>query len=123
MHRRSVFLVDEHLCASTMTSSLPNSLQRTLGKLPVVSDVRKDRKRKALQNELLSAHITDAYLEPEPTVGEYVKSILPTGSDALHYVANTFPCHKWFFRYNLRWFLGDLIAGKSTRPVLSRCTL
>jgi sodium-independent sulfate anion transporter 11 len=82
-----------------------------LGKLPLIGTYRKDKARRTAQDTLYSSNTADGYLEPEPTVGEWVRQVVPTRYQALHYIADTFPCSRWLFNYNLTWFLGDLIAG------------
>jgi hypothetical protein len=93
--------------------SFTSKASGALGKLPVVGEYRKDRARRAAQDTMFSSNATDGFLEPEPTVGEWFRGIAPTGHQALCYVADTFPCSKWLFNYNLTWFWGDLVAGKS----------
>ena len=59
-----------------------------------------------------SVESADNYVEEEPTSLEYVKSLVPTGADALHYFVSLFPFTHWITRYNLQWLYGDLVAGK-----------
>lgn len=56
---------------------------------------------------------TYSYLEPEPTSAEWLKEISPSWQDVGRYFYNLFPFLSWITRYNLQWFLGDMIAGKS----------
>ena len=55
----------------------------------------------------------DIYLEDEPTVKEFLKELVPTKEGAANYVRSVFPSASWIRRYNVRWLLGDVIAGKS----------
>jgi hypothetical protein len=93
---------------------LASKASGALGQLPVVGEYRKHKAQRVAQDTFLSANAADGFLEPEPTVGEWFRGIVPSRHQALCYVADTFPCSKWLFNYNLTWFWGDLIAGKST---------
>lgn len=53
------------------------------------------------------------YVEPDPTTGEWIKAHTPTAKQVGHYFYNIFPFIHWIGYYNLQWFIGDLIAGKS----------
>lgn len=54
----------------------------------------------------------EPYEESEPTVGEWLQSIAPTGRGILGYLSSLFPFIHWITRYNTTWLLGDFIAGK-----------
>ena len=86
-------------------------LTRAVGKLPVIGQLRKDEERKAAQDSWFSENHGDEYFDSEPTVWEWVKGQAPSKLAVLYYIADTFPCSKWLFNYNLQWFLGDLVAG------------
>lgn len=51
------------------------------------------------------------YVEQDPTVGEWLRDVIPNGSQVIRYLSNLFPFSRWIFSYNLRWLLGDMIAG------------
>ncbi|KFA65182.1 hypothetical protein S40285_01483 [Stachybotrys chlorohalonatus IBT 40285] len=53
----------------------------------------------------------DIFFEPEPSVSEVFKELVPTRAGALNYVSSLFPSAEWLPRYNLRWLLGDVVAG------------
>jgi solute carrier family 26 (sodium-independent sulfate anion transporter), member 11 len=53
------------------------------------------------------------YLEEEPTVGEWMRSLKPTKAGAKYYIKSLFPSALWMWRYNWRWLFGDAIAGWS----------
>lgn len=53
----------------------------------------------------------DYYPEPEPTVGEWLRSQVPTPGGVLRYARNTFVFTQWLPHYNLTWMVGDCIAG------------
>lgn len=54
-----------------------------------------------------------SYIEPDPTTGEWIKAHTPTSRQVGRYFYNLFPFIHWLGYYNLQWFIGDLIAGKS----------
>lgn len=56
---------------------------------------------------------TEPYIDQEPTVTEWFQEIAPSPRSVLRYVKNLFPFISWIGKYNLTWFGGDLIAGKS----------
>lgn len=56
---------------------------------------------------------TYSYLEPEPTTGEWIREHTPSGRELRLYFRNLFPFLGWLPKYNVRWFLGDLVAGMS----------
>jgi solute carrier family 26 (sodium-independent sulfate anion transporter), member 11 len=63
---------------------------------------------------VFSVQTVDSFIEPEPTTSEWVQGIIPSRHDLLAYTRSLFPFTYWIGRYNLQWFLGDMVAGKST---------
>lgn len=59
-----------------------------------------------------SVSSADTYVEQEPSTGEWIRSIIPTGRGMLRWAYNLFPFVHWIGRYNLQWLSGDLVAGK-----------
>lgn len=59
-------------------------------------------------------HSADVYVEEEPTSMEWVASTIPTGQQLVDWLISLFPFMAWIGRYNLQWFAGDLVAGKSS---------
>ena len=53
----------------------------------------------------------DSYIETEPTVGDWFRSIAWTRKMVLQYLWDLFPFTKWIHRYNVQWMIGDLVAG------------
>ncbi|KAE9964397.1 hypothetical protein EG328_010485 [Venturia inaequalis] len=51
------------------------------------------------------------YIEHDPTVREWFREATPNGKQVIHYFSSLFPFSRWIFSYNLRWLLGDIIAG------------
>lgn len=66
---------------------------------------------------VFSTGTADTYVEPEPTSAEWIYEHTPTWHDILNYFISLFPFLTWIGRYNLQWFLGDLVAGKSCANV------
>ena len=62
---------------------------------------------------VFSVSSADTYVEQEPTTAEWLTELLPTGKGVIDYLSGLFPFVHWIGRYNLQWFLGDLIAGTS----------
>ncbi|KAF4124523.1 solute carrier family 26 (sodium-independent sulfate anion transporter), member 11 [Geosmithia morbida] len=52
-----------------------------------------------------------AYIETDPTVGEWLLRHRPTRRSAVRYVRSLFPFLGWLPRYNTKWFIGDAIGG------------
>ncbi|KAH8431740.1 SLC26/SulP family anion transporter [Aspergillus melleus] len=61
---------------------------------------------------------TYSYLEPEPTSFDWLKELWPTWGQFGRYVYSLFPFLSWITRYNLQWFIGDLIAGITVGAVV-----
>ncbi|KAL2265084.1 hypothetical protein VTJ83DRAFT_7594 [Remersonia thermophila] len=53
----------------------------------------------------------NCYTEPEPTVGGWLRSLIPTPQSAVRYVRSVFLFTQWLPRYNWTWLIGDSIAG------------
>jgi len=53
----------------------------------------------------------DLYIEHDITVLDWAHSLLPSKKGTIRYLTSLFPCIDWIPRYNLRWMLGDAIAG------------
>ncbi|KAH7123889.1 sulfate transporter family-domain-containing protein [Dendryphion nanum] len=60
----------------------------------------------------------DSYVENEPTAGEWLHEIVPSGHDVLNYIIRLFPFLKWIGRYNVQWLIGDLVAGITVGAVV-----
>jgi sodium-independent sulfate anion transporter 11 len=54
----------------------------------------------------------DIYAEDDPTVQEWFAEITPSLHDVGRYIYKLFPFLSWIGKYNLTWFVGDLIAGE-----------
>jgi solute carrier family 26 (sodium-independent sulfate anion transporter), member 11 len=75
-------------------------------------DLAHSRQQRLKQfEEPLTVHVPYAYREQEPTVAEWLKSLAPSRHGASEYLHELFPSAQWVMRYNLRWLLGDAIAG------------
>jgi sodium-independent sulfate anion transporter 11 len=58
-----------------------------------------------------SSGTAETYIEPEPTTAEFIEDLIPTSREIGLYFYNLFPFLKWITRYNVQWFIGDLVAG------------
>lgn len=101
-----------------MTAKAGPILAKALGiKLHERDQARKDGKDDLTRGEsVFSLSSADDYVEPEPTVGEWLKGLVPSRGGVVTYFHNLFPFTHWILRYNLTWFAGDLVAGRSHHP-------
>lgn len=51
------------------------------------------------------------YFEPDPTVAQWLRSLVPTLPGFLEYLSDIFLCVQWLPSYCPTWLLGDAIAG------------
>ncbi|EEH47952.2 uncharacterized protein PADG_04036 [Paracoccidioides brasiliensis Pb18] len=58
------------------------------------------------------------YVEVEPDSGGWVRELVPGRHQVLPYFLNLFPFLRWITRYNLQWFIGDLVAGITVGAVV-----
>jgi hypothetical protein len=105
-----------------MTSSLDKTghfLARILGiKLQYRDEIPENLTR---GESVFSVQSADTFVEEQPTSAEWVREILPNGHEIAVYARSLFPFTHWIGRYNLQWFIGDLVAGKfSNRPYAVR---
>lgn len=68
---------------------------------------------------VFSVSSADTYVEEEPTVQEWLRSIVPSGHEVASYIKSLFPFLAWIDRYNLQWLYGDLVAGMPPAPYFS----
>lgn len=69
----------------------------------------------------------DPYIDQEPSVTEWLSELIPSRREALNFGKSLFPFTEWLPRYNLQWFIGDLVAGVTVGCVVvpqsgSACT-
>lgn len=57
----------------------------------------------------------DLFIEREPTVAEFFQELAPTWAGVSSYLINLLPFLQWIGKYNVTWFIGDLIAGMSSK--------
>lgn len=58
-----------------------------------------------------SVDTADTYYEPEPTTADWFRDLNPGAKGIWAYIYSLFPFTHWIMRYNLQWFIGDLVAG------------
>ncbi|RDA92702.1 hypothetical protein CP533_3699 [Ophiocordyceps camponoti-saundersi (nom. inval.)] len=90
-----------------MGSKLKDRLAEAIGVAPVV---RHDR-----VPSLINA---DVYVDRDPSVGEFLTELVPSGRDVVHYFSSLFPFIHWIYKYNLGWLFGDLVAGITVGAVV-----
>lgn len=102
--------------ASTSTK-VGHGLAKALG---IKLDYRNETEASKLSRgeSVFSVDSGDSYVEEEPTAGDWVRDVVPTGAEVLHYLHNLFPFTRWILRYNLQWFYGDLVAGITVGAVV-----
>ena len=75
--------------------------------------------RKLTRGEsVFSVASADSYTEDEPSSVDWIREQVPSGREFLHYLHNLVPFTKWIHRYNLQWFIGDLVAGVTIGAVV-----
>ncbi|KAI0893511.1 sulfate permease [Annulohypoxylon nitens] len=60
----------------------------------------------------------EPYNEKDPTALDWIVSVTPTPRGIFQYFYRLFPFLHWITRYNLTWFIGDLIAGVTVGAVV-----
>ncbi|KAI1091913.1 sulfate permease [Rostrohypoxylon terebratum] len=60
----------------------------------------------------------EPYDEKDPTALDWIVSVTPTPRAIFQYFYRLFPFLHWITRYNLTWFIGDLIAGVTVGAVV-----
>jgi sodium-independent sulfate anion transporter 11 len=61
---------------------------------------------------VFSVQTADSFIERPPTSGEWIQDLIPNRHELLEYTRSLFPFTYWIGRYNVQWFLGDLVAGQ-----------
>lgn len=61
---------------------------------------------------------TYSYNEPEPTSIEWIREVTPSCHQLVNYLISLFPFLNWIGRYNMQWFMGDLVAGVTVGAVV-----
>ncbi|KAF1840480.1 sulfate permease [Cucurbitaria berberidis CBS 394.84] len=67
---------------------------------------------------VFSIDAADSYVEYEPTAREWLHDVIPNSHEMAEYLYSLFPFVHWITRYNLQWFLGDLVAGITVGAVV-----
>ncbi|KAI1800585.1 sulfate permease [Daldinia bambusicola] len=60
----------------------------------------------------------EPYDERDPTALDWIRSVTPTPRGIFQYLYRLFPFLHWITRYNMTWFIGDLIAGITVGAVV-----
>jgi sodium-independent sulfate anion transporter 11 len=64
----------------------------------------------------------DLYYEEDPSVADWFGELAPSRRDVVEYFISLFPSSSWIKRYNVRWLVGDLVAGVFLPFLAPRCS-
>jgi sodium-independent sulfate anion transporter 11 len=92
-----------------MPSRAGRSLARALGIKLRDTDPWKDD---VTLGDTVFSRADNSFLEEHPTVPAFFMGLRPSRQQASNYLLSLFPFLSWITKYNLKWFLGDLVAGK-----------
>ena len=99
--------------SSNASTKIGHALARVFGiKLDYRDETGTGKEGLSRGESVFSVASADTYLEEEPTAGQWIAEITPSGRDVLQYLYSLAPFTHWLHRYNLQWFIGDLVAGK-----------
>lgn len=97
---------------SSSTSKVGHTLAKGLGiKIPYRDPLGSEADPVTRGESVFTTGTADTYIEPEPTVVGWIQEQIPSVHDVLNYFISLFPFLKWITRYNMQWFIGDLVAG------------
>jgi hypothetical protein len=99
-------------------SETQGAFRRVAKKLPVLGQHQNDERVKQAQTDWFTAQHPDGFIEEEPTIAGYLRSLVPSFQTITSYIVDTFPFVNWICNYNLQWFIGDLIAGVTVGAVV-----
>lgn len=90
-----------------------HGLAKILGIQPDYRDPTAERNAvdSVTRGESVFSGTIDSYIEEEPHTLDWIQEFVPSWNGVYHYFYDLFPFLRWITRYNLQWFLGDLIAG------------
>jgi len=80
-------------------------------RIPVSENKESYQDRVTRGESIAEANHATSYIDREPSVTEWVSEHIPTGKDLKEFGLSLFPFVDWLPRYNLTWFIGDLVAG------------
>ena len=93
-------------------------------RIPVSENKESYQDRVTRGESIAEANHATSYIDREPSVTEWVSEHIPTGKDLKEFGLSLFPFVDWLPRYNLTWFIGDLVAGVTVGCVVvpqSKC--
>jgi hypothetical protein len=97
---------------SSSTSKIGHTLAKGLGiKIPYRDPLGSEADPVTRGESVFTSGTAETYIEPEPTVVGWIQEQIPNTHDVFNYFVNLFPFLKWITRYNMQWFIGDLVAG------------
>lgn len=94
-----------------MSTKVGHGLAKVLG---IKLDYRHETGEEKLSRgeSVFSVSSADTYVEEEPTSWEWITDQIPSKRGWINYFFSLFPFLSWITRYNMQWFIGDLVAGK-----------
>ncbi|PFH56471.1 hypothetical protein XA68_16464 [Ophiocordyceps unilateralis] len=60
----------------------------------------------------------DVFVDSDPSVSEFLAELVPSLRHVAGYLSSLFPFIHWIYKYNVAWFIGDLIAGTTVGAVV-----
>ncbi|EED16845.1 sulfate transporter, putative [Talaromyces stipitatus ATCC 10500] len=104
---------------SSTTTKIGHGLAKGLGiKIPYRDPLGSEADPVTRGESVFTTGTAETYIEPEPTVTGWIREQIPTWNDVFNYVIALFPFLKWITRYNMQWFIGDLVAGITVGAVV-----
>ena len=98
-------------------ASAQSKIGPTLAKLLGIKlDYREDAVTRGESTYSIST--ADSYVEEEPRSIDWIKEVMPDGAQLKRYALSLFPFTQWILRYNVQWFIGDLVAGITVGAVV-----
>ncbi|KAI5867110.1 sulfate permease [Durotheca rogersii] len=79
---------------------------------------QREAERNDSRNASESHPNVEPYDERDPTALDWILGITPTPRGIFQYLYRLFPFLHWITKYNLTWFIGDLIAGVTVGAVV-----
>jgi len=98
--------------SSSSRSRVGHGIAKALG---IKLDYRNELGKEGITRgeSVFSVSSADTYVEEEPTVWEWLASVIPSARAWAQYFRSLFPFVRWLPFYNLQWLAGDLVAGMS----------
>ena len=80
-------------------------------RIPIADSKENYEDRVTRGESIASALHADNYIDPDPSVRDWLRENFPSKHQAARFGISLLPCLDWLPRYNVTWLLGDLVAG------------